>query len=378
MSEAEVVRDLKRHLKSGGLDGVVPERILVDADPSYVASEFARELEPMARVDVGDGRPDLLCSSDRTEGTIITGFEVKAEMGDWRKGLTQARLYRDGVHHSYLAIPGKRVVVESKAGTVARDMGVGLLVLDEDAWHTIVRPTNPMPLPWTLGSTAAAIEGVPLARKLQLNHPLNYLVVPYLAATRGEGRTLDEELKARWPTIRKADTRKHAIRGAATLRLIDATGAPTAEGNAVADLLLGLGFNSEDSPSKKLRLAGIAPAIAAIARFVFLQQPAVRLILRSLAEAGGPVVLPQLAMIAARLDPPLGCALFLVNPSAEVRPDLPGAAWNPSTVFKLKQNLWHAGLLTKGAHSSAGGRAADYRPSEDFWALESRRTLAVQ
>jgi hypothetical protein len=71
--EASVVRSLKRHLLGGGLGGVAPAQVIVDADPSYMGSRYATELEPMARVDVGGGRPDLLCSIERTQGTIVIG-----------------------------------------------------------------------------------------------------------------------------------------------------------------------------------------------------------------------------------------------------------------------------------------------------------------
>jgi hypothetical protein len=374
--EAQVVHALKRHLLDAGLAGVVPNRILVDADPSYMLSRFARELEPMARVEVGGGRPDLLCSLDRTGGALVTGFEVKASSRDWLQGLVQARRYRAGVHHSFLALPGRPTDLAREAGTMARETGVGVLVLSDGTWHEVVKPADPTPQPWTLGPTAGALEGVPLARQLQLNHPLNYLIVPFLAATLGAGRNLWEELEASWPDLGSPGTRRHAVVGATTLRLVDANLHPTAEGSAVTDLLLALGFTPQARPSKRARLADAAPAVAAIARFVFLQQPAVRLLLRSLVEAGRPASLPQLAMMASRLDPPLGGALFLADPSAEIRPDMSGGAYNATTVFKLKQNLWHSGLLATGAHSSAGGRSSDFCPEEDVWALEARRTPA--
>jgi hypothetical protein len=254
---------------------------------------------------------------------------------------------------------------------MARESGVGVLVLEGDNWHELVRPADPTPLPWTLGSTSAALEGVPAARQLQLNHPLNYLVVPLLAATLTQNRDLEEELAARWSDLGSRGTRRHAVVGAQSLRLIDTDRKPTAEGIAVADLLLGLGFTTENRPNKRARLADVAPAVAAIARFVFLQQPAVRLILRVLATARRPFPLPELAINSIRLDPPLGGALFLDDPSLEFSPDLTGPSYNSSTVFKLKQNLWHAGLLSTGFHSSAGGRAANFRPAEDLWVLES-------
>jgi hypothetical protein len=368
--EATVVHSLKRFLLDGGLGGAVPAQILVDADSSYIGSRHRSDLEPMARVDVGGGRPDVLCRVERTEGVLVSGFEVKASSRDWLPGLAQARRYRAGVHHSYLALPGRRGDLERDAGTMARETGVGVLVHDDDQWHQIVRPADPVPLPWSLGATSAALEGVPIARRLQLNHPLNYLVVPLLAATLTSGRTLQEELAARWPDLRQVSTRLKAIAGAQSLRLVDGSLTPTAEGNAVADLLLGLGFSTETRPSKKARLATVAPALAAVARFVLLQQPAVRLILRSLTSLNRPVPIAELAAIACRLDPPLGGALFLFDPSQEFRPDLPGAAYTPSTVFQLKQNLWHAGLLGIGCHSSAGRGGTVFRPAEDIWALE--------
>ncbi len=373
--EANVVRALKRHLLAGGLAGVVPSRILVDADPSYMRSRFASELEPMARVDVGGGRPDLLCSAERADGPVITGFEVKAFSRDWLQGLAQARRYRAGVHHSFLALPGRPADLERDAGIMARESGVGILVLHDDAWQIVVKPADPTPLPWRLAPTIGALEGVPLVRQLQLNHPLNYLIVPYLASTLRGGRSLLEELEARWTDLGSPGTRRHAIVGAASLRLIDADLHPTAEGSAVADLLMAVGFTPESRPAKRVRLSEASPAVAAIARFVFLHQPAIRLLLRSLAEAGRPVSLPVLAMAAVRLDPPLGGALFLADPSTDVRPDMPGAAYNPTTVFKLKQNLWHAGLLANRAHSSAGGRAADFLPEQDIWSLEPRQLV---
>jgi hypothetical protein len=62
--------------------------------------------------------------------------------------------------------------------------------------------------------------------------------------------------------------------------------------------------------------------------------------------------------------------VFLSDPSGEPAAGLPGEAYNPSTVFKLKQNLWHAGLVREKAHISAGASGGSYRPMDDLWALE--------
>ncbi len=74
----------------------------------------------------------------------------------------------------------------------------------------------------------------------------------------------------------------------------------------------------------------------------------------------------------------LAGALFLADPSGEPSAGLPGSAYNPSTVFKLKQNLWHAGLLSTKAHASAGKRATGYQPEEDVWALEPREATRAR
>lgn len=66
----------------------------------------------------------------------------------------------------------------------------------------------------------------------------------------------------------------------------------------------------------------------------------------------------------------LASALFMSDPSAEPAHGLAGAAYNPSTVFKLKQNLWHAGVILTKAHPSAGSMGAEYLPERDEWSLE--------
>ena len=55
--EAQVVRSLKRHLLRHGLGGQSVAGILVDADPSYLHSGFARELEPGGPHAHGDASP---------------------------------------------------------------------------------------------------------------------------------------------------------------------------------------------------------------------------------------------------------------------------------------------------------------------------------
>lgn len=88
--EASVVYSLKRHLLSEGLCGGRVSDVIVDADASYQASSHAKAIEPMATVWIDGFRPDLVCSVRRDSYSTVAGFEVKANVADWPKGLTQA------------------------------------------------------------------------------------------------------------------------------------------------------------------------------------------------------------------------------------------------------------------------------------------------
>jgi hypothetical protein len=181
-----------------------------------------------------------------------------------------------------------------------------------------------------------------------------------------------EALEAEWPDLGTLASRKHAVEGARTLRLLDNRGELTADGLVAADLLLGVGFSHAARLDKRRRLDDLAPGVAAVGRSVLLRQPAVRLILETLLEARGHALLaPALFRAARRKNEVLAGALFLSDPGLDVETLEPGA-FNPSTPFKLKQILWHAGILATKAHPSAGKRATAYQPQEDFWALDER------
>lgn len=369
--EAEVVHSLKQHLLARGLYGNPVAEVVVDADGSYRSSRYARALEPMASVPIDGFRPDLLCAVRQPPGSFIAGFEVKASPTDWPKGLAQARVYRSGVHHSFLAIPwvsGNAQLLEESA----RDQGVGLLFRKATGWAEVLRPAAPRPLPSQVQSVSLAVEGVPLARRLQLNHPLNYLVVPYLKA-RYPVLTLLASLEQNWPDFGTDGTRRHAIAGARVLGLIDLNGDLTPQGSTAADLLVAVGFDPVRRPSKRQKLDEAAPAISAVARSVLLHQPSVRLVLETLLRT------PRHALPIDRLwerarsrDEVLSRALFLADPGHSLdRPLRPGD-YNPSTVFKFKQVLWHAGVLATKAEASAGGTGEQYRPDRDNWALDDQ------
>jgi hypothetical protein len=103
--EARVVYSLKQHLLTEGLRGGRVSEVIVDADGAYQSSPHAKALEPMATIWIDGFRPDLVCSVRQESCSMVAGFEVKADIADWPKGLTQARVYRNGVHHAFLAVP---------------------------------------------------------------------------------------------------------------------------------------------------------------------------------------------------------------------------------------------------------------------------------
>ncbi|RKI71219.1 hypothetical protein D7X55_09375 [Corallococcus sp. AB049A] len=369
--EARVVHSLKQHLLEHGLRRSRVLHLLVDAHPSYVHSPVARDLEPMTRLMLEGTRPDILCSVAQPEGVLVTGIEVKASDKDWAHGLGQALSYRPSVHHAYLALPTLAADLRATTVNQARGNGIGLLARDAKHWVEVVAPADPTPLPRAVSQASSLLEGVPAARSLQLNHPLNYLAAAFLADRGAPSGSLLQSLAAHWKDLGSDSSRRHAATGANTLGLLDLDWKPTLEGRTVADLLAALQFDPDTRYDKRKRLLDVHAAFAAVARFVLIRQPAVRLIHRTLTDHGGSLTLPELAVAAGHDDPALATALFLADPSGTLKPGLRGPDINPSTVFKLKQNLWHAGLLDTKAHGTAGKDSRAYRPTEDVWALPS-------
>jgi hypothetical protein len=361
---------LKKHLADQGLPLGRFNSILVDAHPSYVHSAASSALEPFARLQIGNVRADLVGSVGGRDSSMVVGIEVKPDLRDWQKGLAQARTYRDGVHYAYFAACVKpRESARHDVERFAREFGVGVLLAESNQWTQTVAPNEPLPRPSLLQSTANLLDGVPVARRLQLNHPLNYLVVPYFAADPGSSSLL-ERMAAGWPDLGSEATRRHAIVGATTLGLLDHDGRPTLEGRNVVDLLRAVGFDAEAGRvNKRARLLDVSPGCAAVTRTVFLRQPAVRLVLDLLRTAKRPLSVLELAHVALKEAPVLAESVFLADPASTLSAFPSGEAFNPSAVFKLKQNLWHAGLLATRAHESSGKRATDYRPDEDLWGL---------
>ena len=309
---------------------------------------------------------------DSPEARVVYSLKVKADIADWPKGLTQARVYRNGVHHAFLAVPfsttGRIHALEQEA----RDSGIGVLLLDGSRWHEAVPPADPRPLPSKLQATSLALEGVPAARKLLLNHPLNYLVVPYLRLVDGE-TSLSSLMEQYWPDLQAASSRRYAIEGARVLGLIDMEGHLTPKGATIADLLQGVGFTPDARPAKRLRLAEAAAPVAAVARAVLLDQPAVSLVVDTLRRTrDGSLRMSSLLTAAVLRDQVLARALFLRDPERDLSRALCPVDFRTTTVFQFKQILWHAGILATKAEPGAGGGAANYGLAEDVWGLDER------
>ena len=377
-SEAEVVHSLKNYLSARGIFGNAVSSIIVDSDGSYTNSRYRAALEPMASLRINGYRLDTICGIRLGNQSLVCGFEVKPRFEEWRQGVSQAANYRSAVHQSYLAIPMDAKKSTSDLERQARQLGVGVLLRDNKRWHEAVLPEEPRPLPHKIDITQRLLEGVPLARRLQLNHPLNYLVVPYLR-DRFPSESLDPLLATHWTDLGSPGTRRHAIDGAQSLGLIDMDGQLTVDGSIAADLLREMRFSIADRPSKRARLAEVAPQLAVVARVCLLRQPVVRLILETLhlaPETGVPI--EELIRRARERDRLLADALFLSNPDLESLDGMRPPDFNPSTVFKFKQVLWHSGILATKAHPSAGKMRTCYNSKQDFWKLDRANRTSTQ
>lgn len=367
--EADVVWSLKRHLIESGLDGRRVDTVLVDAHPSYTASRHRASLEPIARVSIDGAIPDLLCTLAGGPQPLVAGVEVKPGPSQWVKGMAQARRYRAGVHLSYFAAPGP---LSRDSLGAAREFGIGVLARTaKTRWELLVEAPLPRPSPWTLAETEAALRGVPTARRLQLNHPLNYLVVAWLAHQAGEV-SLFAALERRWPDLGTDGTRRHAVEGAVALGLIDRDGTPTVDGLVTAELMQAVGFDPRSKLSKRRRLCEEAPGLAAVGRAVYLRHPAVRLVVETLLAVGRPLNSVELLHAARARVPVLADALLLREARYDGASALRGRDFNPSGVFKFRQNLWHLGLLASKAHGTAGASAERYQPESDLWSVDER------
>lgn len=372
-SEADIVWALKEELALE-VPRLHPWRIAdigVDSDGSYRNSRHAAQLEPMISMPIRGFYPDLVCTYDSTAESGIAAFEVKASFDDWVKGITQARAYREGVHRSFLAVPegsGSRYSVLERD---ARESGVGVWLLRKSGWEEVVPSAPPRPSLTEAKNLAAALRGVVLPKRLQLNHPLNHLAVVWAATNQETGRVM-EAMEDHWPDLRSPGSRQHALNGARYLGLLSNADSLTRLGLSVADLLRAVDFETSSRINKRARFADESPGLAAIMRMVLTQQESTRLVVDALEGSGNTGLnTEELLRYAAEINPPLASGLFLANPRDLELPQLTSSAFSPSFVFQFKQTLWHSGVLSTPIHKTAGKGANVYEHHHDYWKLEN-------
>ena len=364
-SEAETVSWLKRALeaKNEGLGGRRTAHVLVDRDPAYLSSAFARRLEPMGSPRIGSWRPDLLCTVDHAGTEYLAGFEVKGASG-FERGVVQASRYRAGVHEAYLCVPRNGSLPDWLV-TTARQTGVGLLQIDPNALTVVVPPDPPRPEPSLYLATRRYLLGEETTRSLGLNRPLHYAAA--LLASTATDSPLDILIR-RWG-LRESAARM-ALQGAQTLGLLR-DGLPTSRGLAWADVLQVIGFSLEGFrflTAARHRLVRDAPGLAAVLRAILLAQDTVQLVVDAFHGSAAELSANDLAWAAHRLDESLTRALFGPPPEPASEPwDV--KAW---TRFQFKAGLHDVGILDSPLGPGAGrGRHAGYDSRTDPWRLGS-------
>jgi len=378
-AEADIVWSLKKHLQ---LHGLGPQRwpvsdIAVDSDGSYRSSPHAADLEPMMSMPIREFHPDLVCAYSSSAEDGLAAFEAKARFEDWLKGLTQARAYREGVHRAYLALPADTGSRASALEQDAGERGVGVWLLRDAGWEEVVPPAEPRPALAECRNLTAALRGVVLPRRLQLNHPINYLAAAWARYTVPDV-PIQQALRDSWETLRTAGSRQHAINGARYLGLLTQDGKLTALGLTVCDLMTSLHFKKSSAVSRKRRFSDESPGLGAVIRLVFMQQESTKLIVEALQQVDNtPLSTEQLLRRAAKINEPLASGLFLGDPRDLEKASIPASAFSPSFVFQFKQSLFHAGILATSSHTSAGKGADHYQSQDDFWQLENRLFTSV-
>lgn len=366
-SEAQVVRWLVEVVVGDSFlsTEVTPSRLVVDRDASYQDTEHDRFLSSFyGRPRIAGRRPDVLFAASRR----MIAIEVKSSSRSYQRGLTQALEYRQGVHDSYLCVPGPEQKLPEGARFAARENGCGVLCVEERTLSVAVEPPSVTPDPEHLLSTQRYLSERYIERAFGLNHPLNYVAA--LMAVREEGQDPVGFMLSEWGLESEGSIR-HAIRGAETLGLVAPTGL-THMGRAYAKCFeeLGFGFDSHKTYSRRGRLVGVAPGISALLRSIYLQLEGVQLTVEVLTQEPDETVdLTRLALDATEEDEGTALALF-----GEAEPD---ELWRPipTTVHQFKQALWHVGILktkaSKGAKNLNKYYPEVYRPGIDIWELDT-------
>jgi hypothetical protein len=188
-----------------------------------------------------------------------------------------------------------------------------------------------------------------------------------------------EAMEENWGDLGTSGSRQHAINGARYLGLLTQDDNLSRLGITVCDLMQALDFDNSSDISKRSRFCEVSPGLAAITRFVFMQQESTKLLVETMERTGNPGFnTEELLREAVKINEPLATGLFLTDPREAEKPEIPSSAFSPSFVFQFKQALWHSGILTTPIHRTAGKGAAVYEHQHDYWKLDAKVSITTE
>ena len=182
-----------------------------------------------------------------------------------------------------------------------------------------------------------------------------------------------EAMVENWEDLGTHGSRQHATNGARYLGLLTRSETLSRLGLTVCDLMQALDFEKASGINKRTRFCDASPGLAAVTRFVFMQQESTKLLVEALERSGNDRInTEELLREAAKINEPLATGLFLTDPRDFEKPAIPSSAFTPSFTFQFKQTLWHSGILSTPIHKTAGKGASVYEHQHDYWKLENR------
>ena len=398
LTEPEVLARTKRRL--------FPDEGYVVADTQFSTANWLAgsetpeqvraELSPFNHVRVGSGYPDLVGVAPLSDDLLavdrlgdeppLVAVEAKGHTSaggvDTGRGVVQAYDRLGEANAAYLAAPAEAISQQDR--TLARELNVGVLAVDESGVRTLERPRvvgNRTTTETTAIRFQASAQGV-ADQSFGLNHPKNYLGYA-LAQYHAEEteRVVDEHV------VGAVDD---ARRGARFLGLLDGTPERlTSLGHEVVRFAIeehgsvdrALGAFSEWAGRSK-RFVDLAPRWGQVARRVVFAYPATELLVEELqhlhADLHRAPTLVELVTYLHELHPTFTVELFVRGTEAarsrvltgdgELVADAlyDGEVYHSPTVFQLKAMLYHAGIL-----EHRGAEPSRLAPAEDDWGLRT-------
>jgi hypothetical protein len=382
MNETEVLLKIHKFFKSRklGQDSVV--RLFTDSHPTLLPY---KELAPFQRftLDMEDFvmHPDLV--GQLSDGATLFAVEAKGDR-DLLKGLTQAEMYQNGFHYTFIA--ADQASLGRSLISFAKRKNVGVIAAGDKVKITHF-PEARMPMRDAFQSIARQMDSViqvSRGKTFHYNIPTHYLVwaialrsdVTYsLDSVRDE--LVDYPMPKQW---------RSALSGAQKLNLVRIRGDEvrlTAVGDAAKDILpASIGEWTQVHRKVGARGGGIPlaqyqPQSAALLRLLLLQDRIVRLVVEALrAFPDKSARFDELALACDQLDHASAPIFFLKPEAASVLSDdkgkidwksAKGEHYRSSTFYQYKSILKHAGILKPT--TLGGSTAKGYDPSQDMWKL---------